>query len=292
MEEGDVCLSERLKPDVCERIITCKAQMERSDLFFALHLGERLYSHTDNLSKDIQGTLRVLRWLLSGDNAQQIQRSRHSQKFALIKASTISMLILSARVKACLVNQRFQENDALRPDWRLVLVHQAIPRLPKITLEGPIMSLFILSSGLSITALIMKASAPTLRWRPSWLKLLMVASDYDAEFKFLEASYSEDVDTDALPWQLSILEVMLKEQKIPCFDEILLAVLKFPEPEKKLIHEVQTICKLLAVNPATSAAGEGSFSSVRCLETWLRCRMADERFSNLEVLSGHRVCFR
>ena len=39
----------------------------------------------------------------------------------------------------------------------------------------------------------------------------MVASDYDAEFKFLEASRSEDVDTNALPWQLSILEVMLKE---------------------------------------------------------------------------------
>ena len=61
------------------------------------------------------------------------------------------MLILPARVKACLANQRFQENDALRPDWRLVLVRQAIPRLSKITLEGPIMSLLILSSRLSIT---------------------------------------------------------------------------------------------------------------------------------------------
>ena len=113
-------------------------------------------------------------------------------------------------------------------------MYQAIPRLPKITLEGPIMRLFILSSGLSISALIRKASAPTHRWRPSSLKLLMVVSDYDAEFKFLEASYSEDVDTDALPWQLSILEVMLKEQKISCFDEILLVVLKFPEPERNL----------------------------------------------------------
>ena len=90
-------------------------------------------------------------------------------------------------------------------------MRQAIPRLPKITLEGPIMSLLILSSRLSISALIRKASALTPRWRPSWLKLLMVASDYDAEFKFLDASYSEDVDTDALPWQLSILEVMLEE---------------------------------------------------------------------------------
>ena len=69
MEEGDVCLSERLKPDVCERIIRYKAQMERFDLFFALHLGEHLHSHTDNLSKDLQGTLRVLRWLLSVNNA-------------------------------------------------------------------------------------------------------------------------------------------------------------------------------------------------------------------------------
>ena len=112
--------------------------------------------------------------------------------------------------------------------------------------------------------------------------------DYEAEFKFLEASYSEDVDTGALPGQLSTLEVMLKEEKISCFDEILLAMSKFPELEKKLIQEVQTVCKLLAVNPATSAAGERSFSSARRLKTWLRSRMGDERFSNLAVLNGHK----
>ena len=38
------------------RIIGCKAQMERSDFFFGLHLGEWLYSHTDNLSKTLQDT--------------------------------------------------------------------------------------------------------------------------------------------------------------------------------------------------------------------------------------------
>ena len=56
MEEWDVCLFERLHPDERARIIRCKAQMERSDVFFALYLGERIYSHTDNLSKDLQGT--------------------------------------------------------------------------------------------------------------------------------------------------------------------------------------------------------------------------------------------
>ena len=37
-------------------MIRCDAQMERFDFFFALHLGDWLYSHTDNLSKDLQGT--------------------------------------------------------------------------------------------------------------------------------------------------------------------------------------------------------------------------------------------
>ena len=66
MEQWDVCLSERLQP-VRARIIGCKAQMERFDFFFGLHLGERLYSHTDNLR-----LFKVLRWLLSVDNAWQI----------------------------------------------------------------------------------------------------------------------------------------------------------------------------------------------------------------------------
>ena len=69
------------------------------------------------------------------------------------------------------------------------------------------------------------------RWRPSWLSAN--GEDYEAEFKFLQESYSEDINTGALPEQLGTLEVMLKEEKISCFDEILLAMSKFPEPEKK-----------------------------------------------------------
>ena len=59
---------------------------------------------------------------------------------------------------------------------------------------------------------------------------------------------------------------------------------KFPEPNHKLIREIQNICKLLTVNLATSAAGELSFSFARRLGTWHRSRMGDERFSNLAVL--------
>ena len=82
---------------------------------------------------------------------------------------------------AWLANWHFQESDALWPDGRLVLVHLSyFPKLPKITfkkIKGSITRLLTLSSVLSISGLIRRASAPTSRWRLSWLKLLMVTTD-------------------------------------------------------------------------------------------------------------------
>ena len=53
--------------------------------------------------------------------------------------------------------------------------------------------------------------------------------------------------------------------------------------------EVITLCKQnLRRNPATSAAGERSFSTARRLKTWLRSRMYQERLSNLTILNTHK----
>ena len=55
-----------------------------------------------------------------------------------------------------------------------------------------------------------------------------------------------------------------------------------------MINEVISVCKLLLVNPATSASGERSFSTARRLKTWLRSTMTQERFSNLTILNSHK----
>ena len=52
--------------------------------------------------------------------------------------------------------------------------------------------------------------------------------------------------------------------------------------------EVVTLCKLIFVNPATTTAGERSFSIALRLKRWLRSRMNQERFSNLTVLNIHK----
>lgn len=51
-----VCLEKRLDPDVRARIISCDTQMKTFYLFFGLHLTQRLFTHTDNLSRTLQSS--------------------------------------------------------------------------------------------------------------------------------------------------------------------------------------------------------------------------------------------
>ena len=47
-------LKENLTTEIKSRVIGCQNQMGKFYFFFELHLGYRLYSHTDNLSKSLQ----------------------------------------------------------------------------------------------------------------------------------------------------------------------------------------------------------------------------------------------
>ena len=61
---------------------------------------------------------------------------------------------------------------------------------------------------------------------------------------------------------------------------------ELPTPERKLISEVISVCKLILVNPATSASVERSFSTAQRLKTWFRSKMTQERFTNLTNTQG------
>ena len=77
------------------------------------------------------------------------------------------------------------------------------------------------------------------------------------------------VDVRTLNVQPEIFKVLMKDGEFTCFDDILAKIKQLSEAEKCMITEIITLCKLLLVNPATSAAGERSFSSARRLKTWL-----------------------
>ena len=80
----------------------------------------------------------------------------------------------------------------------------------------------------------------------------------------------------------------MKDREFTCLVDILANVKQLSESEKCMISEIITVCKLLLVNPATSAADERSFSSARRLQTWLRSTMTQLRFSNLTILNTHK----
>ena len=71
--------------------------------------------------------------------------------------------------------------------------------------------------------------------------------DYSTKLHFLGTNYVETLNV-----QLEIFNVLMKDGEFTCLDDI-----------KCMMNEIIIICKLLLVNPATSAAGERSFSSAR-----------------------------
>ena len=56
-----------------------------------------------------------------------------------------------------------------------------------------------------------------------------------------------------------------------------------------MITEVIVICKLLLINPATSATSERSFSMDIRVKTWFRANMKQQRFNNVALLHTHKV---
>ena len=96
--------------------------------------------------------------------------------------------------------------------------------------------------------------------------------------------YGDDVDIEMLTAQMDILKVLLKDGDFLCFDDTIVKIKELLTPERKMINEVITVL----VNPATSAAGERSFSTARRSKTWLRSTMTQEQFSNLTILNSHK----
>ena len=102
------------------------------------------------------------------------------------------------------------------------------------------------------------------------------SQDNSRELQFMKISYANDVDVGMLTAQLEILKVLLKEGDFLCFDDIVLKIKELPTPERKMINEIISVCRLLLVNLATSASGERLFSTTRRLKTWLCSTMTQE----------------
>ena len=51
-------------------------------------------------------------------------------------------------------------------------------------------------------------------------------------------------------------KLLLKEGDVLCFDDIVVKIKELPTSEGKITNKVISVCKLILVNPATSASDE------------------------------------
>ena len=69
-----------------------------------------------------------------------------------------------------------------------------------------------------------------------------------------------------------------------CLNDVVKMFKRRNKNEKLLVPNIITICKLLLVNPATSATPERSFSSGCNIKTWKRSTAKAKRFNALSIL--------
>ncbi|KAK2550816.1 Zinc finger MYM-type protein 1 [Acropora cervicornis] len=255
LQEWIVCLDQKLQADVRGTVIGVEAQMNTFDFFFGLNLGERLCSHTDNLSKSLQKT----------------------------KMSAVSGQRVANVAKQVL--EKMRNNECFKSFYDTVLVkskqHPSVsePALPR---QRRAPSRFEIGTGAPSYP-----TTPQDHYRRVYFEAIDLM-DYSTELRYLETNYKDDVNVGTLNAQLEIFKLLMKEGEFTCLDDIQAKMKTFSEAEKSMISEIITICNLLLVNPATSAAGERSFSSARRLKTWLRSTMTQTRFSNLAILNTHK----
>ena len=73
------------------------------------------------------------------------------------------------------------------------------------------------------------------------------SQDKTEELKFMKKLYNDDVNISVLTAQMEILEVLLKDGDYVCFDDIIAKIKELPNPEREMIKEVITLCKLILV---------------------------------------------
>ena len=109
------------------------------------------------------------------------------------------------------------------------------------------------------------------------------------QLQLLQCHFEGDIDCLELSAQLPIFRILLNNgDGIVNFHDILNSVKALKPEQRCLISSVISVCKLILVNPATTATAERTFSLARRLLTWLRSKMGQKRFNNLALLHFHK----
>ncbi|XP_028407434.1 zinc finger MYM-type protein 1-like [Dendronephthya gigantea] len=282
----DECLKTKLEPDVRGRIIGCSTQMKSFDFYFGLHLGMMIFRHTDNLSATLQ---KANMSSISGQrNAKLTTDALRGIRNEECFKAFFQTVLKKKKTLADISEPRLPRKRKAPARYEM---GEAEPWHPK-TSEDLYRKIYYEALDLITSAINERFDQPSFK-SYSKLEALLLKSlkseDISLELAFVKELYPQDIKVEFLIPQLEIFKILMKDKKPECFADIIDAVKSLDNHTKLMIGEAITICKLLLVNPATSATGERSFSTARRLKTWLRANMSQKRFNHLAILHTHKT---
>ncbi|CAB4016714.1 Hypothetical predicted protein [Paramuricea clavata] len=260
--------------------------MESFDFYFGLHLGVTIFRHTDNLSATLQ---KANMSSISGQHntkltTEVLKGVRNEECFK----SFFQTILKKKEALKDISEPRVPRKRKAPARYE---VGEGEPWYPE-TSEDLYRKIYYEALDLIVSAINERFDQPSFKAYAKLEALLLKSlksEDISYEMAFVKEVYHQDIKVEFLIPQLEIFKVLMKEKKLEYFAEVLDAVKNLDHNTQQMISEVLTICKLLLVNPATSATGERSFSTARRIKTWLRANMSQRRFSHLAILNTHKI---
>lgn len=284
----DTCLESKIDTDTRARILGCQAHMKTFHYFFGLHISQRLFAHTDNLSKSLQAKRisATTGQKLASLTLSTLESIRNDESFN----SFYDVILIKAKEHQSLSEPKLPRKRRAPTRYELGSGEPQYPSTPRDYYRA----IFFEALDCLMSAIKERFKQPAFLVYKNLESLLVNAAhgnDIAKEMDELSSHFSGDVCLPTLEAQLSTFKVIISRLniKVECFDDILSAVQSLSEHERHFINHVIRICQLIHVNPATSSSGERSFSTARRVKTWLRSRMQQARFSNLAILNTHKI---
>ena len=281
-----------LNRDVKSKIIGCKSQMETFDFYFGLKLGKLLYSHTDKLSQTLQS---------------EKMSAVSSKRLTMLTVETISNLGNSESFDAlydlCLreiQNIKFVEEPVLKkkrkePNYSLLHYPEGYENRSEAhhptTLRDHYRKQFYQTIDVLISSVRDRFNQPSFLVFENLESLLiktLKGEETSAEMKIAREKYATDVNMSDLNVELATFKVLRKDKQKEHFQDLLKEMRLLENPEKKFLVYVCKICRILGVNPASSATAERTFSLARRVKTWMRSTMLPTRFNSVSILNFHK----
>ena len=252
-------LHEKLTADAKARIVGCNAQMRTFSFYFGLSLGYKLYALTDNLSKTLQ---KEKMSSISGQRTanltvQTLEGMRTEESFKLFFATVLK----KAKQHPAATEPTLPRKRA-RPNYStLQFVEgygQGATAHHALTVDYHYKQIYFEAIDIFIASITERFNQPSLKTFAALEQMLLnvinnTSRDVNDGMTHLKATCGDDVNDASLLVEFGIWKRIFSNECFACFDDIHNKLKGLQHEEKLLIPNVIVVCKLLLVNPSTSA---------------------------------------